>query len=75
VNGIAAPVADHSGDVVAAIVISGPSERLQSARLHQMLPLLLEAARSISTELGFRGQLPGWQETVPTRQVPQIGTN
>jgi IclR family transcriptional regulator, KDG regulon repressor len=65
VNGIAVPVADHTGGVVAAIVISGPAERLQPTRLRQMLPLLLKASQSISAELGFRGTLPRWPATAP----------
>ena len=67
VNGIAVPVADHGGGVVAAIVISGPAERLHPRGLRQFLPLLLASAQAISGELGFRGTLPGWA-------VPNTGT-
>lgn len=72
VNGIAVPVADHTGGVVAAIVISGPSERLQPPRLRQMLPLLLRASQSISADLGFRGTLPGWPDTPPARRFHKV---
>ena len=61
INGVAAPVADHSGEVVASVVISGPSERLKPSILNALVPVILSAGRTISSELGFRGSLPGWE--------------
>jgi len=61
VNGVAAPIADHRAEVVASVVISGPAERLKPATLNALVPVILKAGQTISSELGFRGVLPGWQ--------------
>lgn len=66
VNGVAAPIADHEGKVVAAVAISGPSERIRPASLRACAPLVLEAAQTISERLGCRSRLPGWHEPGPT---------
>jgi DNA-binding IclR family transcriptional regulator len=60
INGVAAPVADHTGQVIASVVISGPSERLKPGILGALVPVVLKAGRAVSGELGFRGALPGW---------------
>jgi DNA-binding IclR family transcriptional regulator len=62
VNGVAAPVADHTGSIVAAVVISGPAERVNPEMLGQLRPLVLAAAREVTVALGFSGALPGWPE-------------
>lgn len=54
VSGIAAPVRDASGDVVAALSINGPAIRLPQARLRALLPTLMEAADQCSRTLGHR---------------------
>ncbi len=46
---IAAPVFDHNGKPVAALVVSGPSERLVSERQEQFGLLVIGAAREISS--------------------------
>lgn len=50
----AAPVRDVSGAVVAALGLSGPSYRLQSERLSELIPLVREAAELASARLGYR---------------------
>ncbi|MFC7623210.1 IclR family transcriptional regulator [Microlunatus sp. GCM10028923] len=55
VCGIAAPVRDASGEVVAALSINGPTIRLPRARLRALLPILMEAAARSSRLLGQRG--------------------
>ncbi len=54
VFGIAAPVVDHRGEVVGALALSGPSERLKPAALKRVAPQVQATARRISTELGWR---------------------
>ncbi|MGH3431952.1 MAG: IclR family transcriptional regulator [Thermocrispum sp.] len=51
----AAPVRDASGDVVAALGLSGPSYRLQPDRLAELVPLVRQAAGLASARLGYRG--------------------
>ena len=62
VNGVAAPVADHTGSVVAAVVISGPAERVKPDILKALTPLVVNTANVVSEGLGYRGELPGWSE-------------
>lgn len=54
VSGVAAPVRDSSGAVIAAIGISGPSERLPRARLRTLSRPVMEAADRLSQALGWR---------------------
>ncbi|MGQ9585621.1 MAG: IclR family transcriptional regulator [Anaerolineae bacterium] len=54
---IGAPIRDHLGQVVAAIVISGPTQRLSLERLEELREPLLETARQISERMGYRGGL------------------
>jgi len=56
VAGIAAPVTDARGAVIAAIGLSGPKERFKPAQLKQFAPLIIEAGQQVSTRLG--GRLP-----------------
>lgn len=60
VNGVAAPIADHSGSVVAALAVSGPAERLRPPVLKTFVPMVLRTAHEISLELGCRREYPGW---------------
>jgi len=52
---VAAPLYDHTGTVVAAVSISGPSARLPEERLIELSQIVRAAATKISQELGFRG--------------------
>lgn len=54
---VAAPVYDYTGRVVAGISISGPVTRMTDAHIEQKLPLLLDAARGISSRLGWREKM------------------
>jgi IclR family transcriptional regulator, KDG regulon repressor len=53
-RGIGAPIRDSSGQVVAAIGIGGPSQRLTLKKLRSHAPVLLSTAEAISTQLGYR---------------------
>ena len=52
----AAPVQDHTGNVIAAISMVGPPERLDDQRMAEVTQLVIDAARKISTRLGFVGR-------------------
>lgn len=53
VNGIAAPIFDMNGSVVAAVGISGPATRLTPDRFRQLSPLIVDTAAAISRQLGY----------------------
>jgi IclR family transcriptional regulator, KDG regulon repressor len=55
VCGVAAPIRDGRGSVIAAIGISGPVDRLKSRVVKQFAPAVVEVARSISSRLGWTG--------------------
>jgi DNA-binding IclR family transcriptional regulator len=50
---IAAPVRNAHGDVICSMSVSGPTFRLSAERVHQVLPLLLDAADELSHRLGW----------------------
>lgn len=58
VCGVAAPIRDGRGSVIAAIGISGPVDRLKPRVAKQFAPAVVEVARSISSRLGWNGVLP-----------------
>lgn len=61
VYGIASPVTDVSGQVVAALGLSGPKERFKPAQIKLFAPLIVEAAAQVSSGLGARNPLPVWR--------------
>lgn len=48
-------VYNYGGDPIASISIEGPDSRISEERLHELARELVEAARVISTRLGYRG--------------------
>jgi DNA-binding IclR family transcriptional regulator len=50
---VAAPIRNAHGDVIAALSVSGPTFRLDAARVDDVVPELLAAAREISHRLGW----------------------
>jgi DNA-binding IclR family transcriptional regulator len=54
-NAIAAPVRDHTGDVIAALSISGPSFRLTDDAIGHLSSRVRAAALEISLRLGYPG--------------------
>jgi len=56
VRGLAAPVRNAAGDVIAALNLSIPAERLDKKAVARLVPLVLGAALRISTELGYIDQ-------------------
>lgn len=53
-RGIAAPIRDLNGNVIAAVGVAGPSQRLSKKALRGFVPALLESAEAISARLGHR---------------------
>jgi len=51
---VAAPIRNASGDVRASMSVSGPTFRLNEARVAELLPLLTAAAQQVSERLGWR---------------------
>jgi DNA-binding IclR family transcriptional regulator len=51
-SAMAAPVRGPTGDVIAALSISGPAMRLTPSRIAGLRPLLIEEARQLSERLG-----------------------
>lgn len=51
---VAAPIFDSQGEVGAAVGISGATSQLTQARLPEVVELVVEAARKLSRELGYR---------------------
>jgi len=54
-NAVAAPVRDSSGNVGAALSVSGPSYRLEPTRFDRVAELTVAAAAAISRRLGYVG--------------------
>ncbi|HSV81583.1 MAG TPA: IclR family transcriptional regulator [Ramlibacter sp.] len=54
VGGVAAPIRDSGGQVVAALGLSAPVDRLKTRPIEQVAELVAEAAKSISGRLGWR---------------------
>jgi DNA-binding IclR family transcriptional regulator len=53
-RGLAAPIRDASGTVIAAVGLAGPVQRLSKKNLRSYTPWVLQAAQAISTRLGYR---------------------
>ncbi len=56
---IAAPVYDSMGRAIAAIGISGPTVRVTDDRINQLAESVKQAARELSTDLGYQPRLNG----------------
>ncbi|MDQ6687419.1 MAG: IclR family transcriptional regulator C-terminal domain-containing protein, partial [Actinomycetota bacterium] len=50
---VAAPIHNAHGDVIASLSVSGPTFRLNAAKLEQVVPQLCESAAEISHRLGW----------------------
>lgn len=61
VYGVAAPITDVSGRVVAGLGLSGPKERFKAPQIKQYAPLIVAAAAQVSKRLGARDSMPIWR--------------
>ncbi|HET6627239.1 MAG TPA: IclR family transcriptional regulator [Nocardioidaceae bacterium] len=50
---VAAPIRNAHGDVIASLSLSGPTFRLDEARVAELMPLLTSAAEEVSHRLGW----------------------
>lgn len=69
VRGVAAPLRDRTGQVTAAIGISGPAERLSEDYMADVGAMLKEFAMRMSGELGYK---PEASQTAASRASPRI---
>ncbi len=60
-SGIAAPIFDRNGAVVAALTISGPTQRFTDEIIAGYAGALLRVAGQISAGLGYQSQESGWK--------------
>ncbi len=68
VNCVASPIYNLKGEVVAAISISGPRERMTPEKVAKMMPLLQETTAKISRELGAP-DIDAYSGVQPARSV------
>ena len=54
VSSIAAPVYDYLGNVIAALAIVGPKQRIQSQKINSLAKRVISAADEISYRMGYR---------------------
>ncbi len=52
---VAAPIVNHRGAVIAAVSLSGPSNRMDSDKLRPVIEDLQQTARRISAGFGYKG--------------------
>ncbi|HXF82307.1 MAG TPA: IclR family transcriptional regulator [bacterium] len=55
VHGVAAPIRDHTGRVVASLSVLGPAARIPASRVPELIPQVVRAAADISRDLGYVG--------------------
>jgi DNA-binding IclR family transcriptional regulator len=53
-RGVAAPIRDISGKVVAAVGLAGPLQRLTKKELRRLLPQVISTADAISARMGYK---------------------
>ena len=51
--GVAAPIFDQFGRIIAALTISGPAQRFTEEKINETIPLVKSGAEEISRELGY----------------------
>lgn len=70
-RGVAAPILDLKGKVIAAMGIAGPASRLTLERINRLINILRESCHSVSLRLGYRkGNATGLPQT---EQKPESG--
>lgn len=55
VTSIAAPIYDYKGQVIAALSVVGPKQRIQSQKIPSYTKKVIAAAKEISERMGYRG--------------------
>jgi DNA-binding IclR family transcriptional regulator len=54
VRGVSAPIRDHRGNVIAAIGVAGPIQRLSKGPIQRLVPVVVSAAEAVSAAMGYR---------------------
>jgi len=54
-SGIASPIFNPRREVIAALTISGPSQRFTDAKMREYIPVVTRAAQEVSRNLGYYG--------------------
>jgi IclR family acetate operon transcriptional repressor len=67
---VAAPIWDHTGAVNASLSITVPVVRMPISRLRQLAPMIQEAGRRISCELGYQSEAGGRNRLVAAVRDP-----
>ncbi len=67
-SGIAAPIFNHEGRVIAAVSVSGPTYRIGPGTIEVFIETLQETSRTISAEMGF-----GLQHVQSEIDIPSNG--
>lgn len=65
--GVAAPIWDRTGHVVAGLTIAGPLSRLNQATVSRYVDLARDGAQQIAMELGIAGRRDVWQARGPVQ--------
>jgi DNA-binding IclR family transcriptional regulator len=65
---VASPVRDHTGAVVAALSVAGPTARLGQARLGLLGRVAIEQAHAVSVQLGYEGELEDLLDSLRARR-------
>jgi len=55
INAVGAPVFDHTGEAIAAVVVAGPAQRITGKRDSQVVARVRSTAQEISRRLGYHG--------------------
>ncbi len=71
VRGVAGPVRDYSGEVVAAVTITVPTSRITKSKLPELAEHVIKAADNISSRLVYRPKVKATpvEHTAPMRFV------
>src|SRR5690606_2540644 len=56
VGGVAVAVFNHLGEPAAAVGISGPLDRLTSGQMKKFAPAVIQCAKAISHNMGYRAE-------------------
>jgi DNA-binding IclR family transcriptional regulator len=67
VHGVAAPVRDHAGRVVASVSVLGPAPRIPRDRIAELIIKVARAAWEISRDLGYAARRPATNNGGPDR--------
>ena len=60
-NAVAAPVRNHTGEVIAAVSVSGPSYRVSAESIPKLAELTVKVSEEISRQLGYPTRNLLWQ--------------